>query len=98
VDDRFEAPLRARADASGSRTGALAEELRRLGAAEVDARRAAAEAGERLSAVAVERARIEAEADEARRRLEAAAAEPSEGDDREEVAGRIDRLQRRRGA
>jgi chromosome segregation protein len=96
VDDRFEAPLRARADASGSRTGALAEELRRLGAAEVDARRAAAEAGERLSAVDVERARIEAEADEARRRLAAAAAEPSEGDDREELAERIERLERRR--
>ena len=96
VDDRFETPLRARADASGSRTGALAEELRRLGAAEVDARRTAAEAGERLSAVDVERARIEAEADEARRRLEGAAAEPSEGDDREELAERIERLERRR--
>ena len=42
TDDRFEAPLRARADAGTTRTGALAEELRRLGAAEVDARRAAA--------------------------------------------------------
>src|SRR5881398_365105 len=94
--DRFEAPLRARADASGSRTGALAEELRQLGAAEVDARRAAAEAGERLSAVDVERARIEAEADEARRRLEGAAAEPAEGDDRDELAERIERLERRR--
>ncbi|TML94187.1 MAG: hypothetical protein E6G03_14115 [Actinobacteria bacterium] len=96
ADDRFEAPLRARADASGSRTGALAEELRRLGAAEVDARRAAAEAGERLSAVDVERARIEAEADEARRRLEGAAAAPAEGDDRDELAERIERLERRR--
>jgi chromosome segregation ATPase len=96
ADDRFEAPLRARADASGSRTGALAEDLRKLGAAEVDARRAAAEAGERLSAVDVERARIEAEADEARRRLEGAAAEPAEGDDPDELAGRIERLERRR--
>jgi chromosome segregation protein len=95
-DDRFEAPLRARADAGASRTGALAEELRRLGAEEVDARRAAAEAGERLSAVDVERARIEAEADEARRRLEAADAEPAEGDDRDELAERIERLERRR--
>jgi chromosome segregation protein len=95
-DDRFEAPLRARADAGSSRTGALAEELRRLGAEEVDARRAAAEAGERLSAVDVERARIEAEADEARRRLEATDAEPAEGDDRGELADRIERLERRR--
>jgi chromosome segregation protein len=96
ADDRFEAPLRARADASGSRTGALAEELRQLGAAEVDARRAAAEAAERLSVVDVERARIEAEADEARRRLESADAEPAEGDDRDELAERIERLERRR--
>jgi chromosome segregation protein len=96
TDDRFEAPLRARADAGSTRTGALAEELRRLGAAEVDARRAAAEAGERLSAIDVERARIEAEVDEARRRLEAAAAEPAEGDNRDELAERIERLERRR--
>ena len=94
--DRFEAPLRARADAGTTRTGALAEELRRLGAAEVDVRRAAAEAGERLSAIDVERARIEAEADEARRRLEGTAAEPAEGDDRDELAQRIERLERRR--
>jgi chromosome segregation protein len=95
-DDRFEAPLRARADAGSSRTGALAEELRRLGAEEVDARRAAAEAGERLSALDVERARIEAEADEARRRLDATDAEPADGDDRVELADRIERLERRR--
>jgi chromosome segregation protein len=96
ADDRFEAPLRARADAGTTRTGALAEELRRLGAAEVDARRTAAEAGERLSAIDVERARIEAEVDEARRRLEGAAADPAEGDDRDELADRIERLDRRR--
>jgi len=96
ADERFEAPLRARADAGTSRTGALAEELRRLGAAEVDARRAAADAGERLSAIDVERARVEAEADEARRRLEASAAEPAEGDDPVELGERIERLERRR--
>src|SRR5207237_10660239 len=55
ADDGFEAPLRARADAGATRTGSLAEELRRLGAEEVDARRAAADAAERLSAVDVER-------------------------------------------
>ncbi len=96
ADDRFDAPLRARADAGSTRTGALAEELRRLGAGEVDARRAAAEAAERLSAVDVERARIEAEADEARRRLESADADPAEGENREELADRIHRLERRR--
>src|SRR5207249_5176658 len=95
-DDRFEAPLRARADAGTSRTGALAEELRRLGAEEVGARRAAAESGERLSSIDVERARVEAEADEARRRLEAADAEPGEGADPDELAERIERRERRR--
>jgi len=94
--DRLEAPLRARADAGASRTSGLADELRRLGAAEVDARREAAEAGERLSAVQVERARVEAEADEARRRLEAANAEPTDGDDRDELADKVERLERRR--
>src|SRR5207237_531021 len=84
------------ADAGSTRTGALAEELRRLGAEEVGARRAAQEAGERLSAVDVERARIDAEADEARRRLEAAGADPAEGEDRDELAERIERLERRR--
>ena len=93
---RFEAPLRARVDAGGSRTGELADELRKLGGSEVELRRAAAEAAERLSAVDVERARIEAEADEARRRLDQAAAEPAEGDDRDELAGKIERLERRR--
>jgi chromosome segregation protein len=96
--DRFEAPLRARADAGATRTGTLAEELRRLGAEEVDARRAAAEAGERLSGVDVERARIEAEADEARRRVDAAGAPPAEGEDRDELSVRIERLERRREA
>jgi len=92
---RSEAPLRARVDAGGSRTGELADELRRLGGSEVDRRRAAAEAAERLSTIDVERARIEAEADEARRRLEQAAADPAEGDDRGELAERIERLERR---
>ncbi|HEX3237608.1 MAG TPA: AAA family ATPase [Gaiellaceae bacterium] len=96
ADDRFEAPLRARADAGSSRTGALAEELRRLGADEVEVRRAASDAGERLTAVDVERARIEAEADEARRRLEAADAEPAEGDDRVVLTDKIERQERRR--
>src|ERR671930_986603 len=62
------------------------------------ARHAAAEAAERLSAVDVERARIEAEADEARRRLEGANAEPAEGEDRDELAERIERLEHRREA
>jgi chromosome segregation protein len=93
---RFEAPLQARVDAGATRAGELASELRRLGGEEVEARRAAAEAGERSAGIDVEGARLEAEAAEARRRLEEAGAEPAEGDGREELAARIERLDRRR--
>ena len=94
---RFETPLRARVDAGGTRTGELGEELRRLGAAEVELRQQLSAAAERASAIDVEVARIDAEADEARRRLELANAdEPAEGDDRDELAERVDRLERRR--
>jgi chromosome segregation protein len=96
--ERFDAPLRARADAGGARTGELADKLRRLGAAEVEARREASAAAERLSAIQVERARVEAEVDEARRRLESAGAPPAEGDDVDELIERADRLERRREA
>ena len=96
VAERFEAPLRARADVGSSRTGELADELRRLGAAEVEARREATEAGERLSAIQVDRARVEAEAEEARRRLQSAGAPPAAGDDRDELADKVERLERRR--
>ena len=96
---RFETPLRARVDAGGHRTGELGEELRRLGAAEVELRQELSAASERASAIDVEVARVEAEADEARRRLEHANAdEPAEGDDRDELAERAERLERRREA
>ena len=94
--EHFEAPLRARVDAGATRAGELAAELRRLGGEEAEVRRVAAEAGERAGGIDVERARLEAEADEARRRLEDAGAEPAEGDDREELAAQIERLERRR--
>jgi chromosome segregation protein len=93
---RFEAPLQARVDAGATRAGELAAELRRLGGEEAEARRAAAETGERGAAIDVEGARLEAEAAEARRRLDEAGAQPAEGDDREELAARIERLERRR--
>jgi chromosome segregation protein len=94
--ERFEAPLRAHADAGGSRTSELADELRRLGAAEVEARRAAAEAQERLTSIHVERAHVERETEDVRRRLLAADAVPAEGDDRDELQARAERLERRR--
>jgi chromosome segregation protein len=93
---RFEAPLQARVDAGATRAGEFASELRRLGGEEVEARRDAAEAGERSGGIDVEGARLEAEAAEARRRLEDAGAEPAEGDDRDQLAERIERLERRR--
>jgi chromosome segregation protein len=94
---RFETPLRARVDAGAARTGQLGEELRRLGAAEVELRQALSEAAERASAIDVEAARIEAEADEARRRLaDTGTEERAEGDNRDELADRAERLERRR--
>jgi chromosome segregation protein len=93
---RSEPTLRARADAGSTRTGELAEELRRLGAAEAEVRREAAEVSARASAVDVELARLQAERKEAERRLEAAGAEPAVGDDREALLERAERLRRRR--
>jgi chromosome segregation protein len=96
---RFEAPLRAQVDAGGARTGQLGEELRRLGAAEVELRQELTNASASVSTIDVEMARIEAEADEARRRLEHAATdERAEGDDRDELAATAERLERRREA
>ncbi len=94
--ERFDTPLRARVEAQVARTGELGAELRRLGAEEVELRQNAAQAGERLSAIDVELARIDAEHDEAERRLSAAAAEPAEGTDRDELAERLARGERRR--
>jgi chromosome segregation protein len=95
---RFEAPLRARADAGGARTGDVAARLRELAAREAEVRRQAGEAGQRQGTIELELARLEAEATEARRRLEKAGAEPADGDDREALDDRIVRLERRREA
>jgi len=94
--ERFEVPVRGRAEAQVARTTELGTELRRLAAAEVELRQAASAAGERLSAVDVELARTDAERDEAQRRLAAAAADPAEGEDRDELAEKLDRYERRR--
>jgi len=94
---RFEAPLRARVDAGSTRAGELGEELRRLGATEVSLRQELDEASGSLTAAEVEIARIDAEASDATRRLQSAGdVEPAEGDDREELAARTDRLEARR--
>ena len=94
---RFEAPLRARVDAGATRAGDLGEELRGLGAAEVNLRRELEEASAAVSAAEVEIARIDADVAEAARRLDSAGAvEPAEGEDRDELATRVDRLETRR--
>ena len=95
---RFEAPLRARADVGGAKSGELAAELRRLGADEAELRRTQADTGRRATEIDVELARLGAEADEGRRRFEEAGAEPAEGDDRDEVLAKLERLERRREA
>jgi chromosome segregation ATPase len=92
---RCEVPLQAETRTESTRAGELAADLRRLGAAEAELRHEATAAGERASAVEVELARLEAEAGEARRRLAGANAEPTEGP-REELATKLERLERRR--
>ncbi len=94
---RFEPTLRARVDVGAQKAGELGDELRRLGAAEVELRRELEEASAGTTAAEVELARLEAESDEARRRLEATGdVEPAAGDDRDELAARTERLESRR--
>ena len=92
----LEALLRQRVDADSARSSELGAALRRLGAEEVELRGLLAAGAERASALEVELARIDADREEAQRRLDAAGAEPAEGDDRDELATRLDRLERRR--
>jgi chromosome segregation protein len=94
---RFEAPLRARVDAGSTRAGELGEELRALGAAEVNLRRELEEASGEVTAAEVEIARIDADVADATRRLDhAGEVEPAEGDDRDELSTRVERLEMRR--
>jgi chromosome segregation ATPase len=96
---RFEAPLKARVDAGGSRSGELGEELRALGAREAELRHAAGESAERLAAVGIEAARLEREREEVLGRLpEGEAAEPLTDEQVEELRAEIARLERRREA
>jgi chromosome segregation protein len=94
--ERFELPVCERAEVQAARTSELGAELRRLAADEVGLRQEASQAGERLAAIDVELARADAEHDEAQRRLDAAGAEPVEGDDRDALAETLARYERRR--
>jgi chromosome segregation protein len=95
---RFESPMRARVDAGATRAGELGEELRSLGAAEVNLRRELEETSGAVTAAEVEIARIDADVADATRRADTTGdIEPAEGDDREELAAKADRLESRRG-
>lgn len=93
--ERLQRPLLAEADEGALHAGRLAAELRALGGREVELRGALADASARVAAVDVELARLEAERDEAGRRLEHAGADPADGD-RDELAARLERLEKRR--
>jgi chromosome segregation ATPase len=99
---RFEAPLRARVDSGGTRSGELGEELRALGAREAELRRAASEAAERLAGVGIEAAGLEREREEVLARLRVTGrecvAEPLTDEQVEELRPEIARLERRREA
>jgi chromosome segregation protein len=94
---RFREPSRA---VDATRTAELGADLRRLGADEVELRRASSEARERVAAADVDLARIDAERDEAQRRFATATAARGDGEQpsgtREELAQRLERLERRR--
>ena len=95
--ERLDAPLRARVDAGSLRSGKLGDELRRLGASEVGLRQELEDASQRLTSAEVEIARIDAETSDATRRLEVAGeVEPAEGDDRDELGAKVERLEIRR--
>jgi chromosome segregation protein len=94
--ERLQAPLLREADRGALRAGELAAELRALGGREVELRRSLTEASERVSGVDVELARLEAEREEAERRFrQAGGAEPADGA-RDELAEKLERLERRR--
>jgi chromosome segregation protein len=90
---RLEAPLRARVDAGAARTGEIGAELRRLGGVEAELRREATEVNQRGAALEVELARLSSELEALRGRAGETAAE--DGDDREELAARLERTRRR---
>ncbi|HYZ79419.1 MAG TPA: AAA family ATPase [Gaiellaceae bacterium] len=90
---RLETPLRARVDAGAARAGEMGAELRRLGAAEAELRREAAEAGERAAALEVEAARLSDELQALRERAGDSTVE--EGEERDELAARVERTRRR---
>ncbi|MGA9762047.1 MAG: AAA family ATPase, partial [Gaiellaceae bacterium] len=91
----LEAPLRAQVEAGASCAGELGATLRRLGAEEAALRERSNAGSERLAQVGVELARLDSEAEDAERRLGGGEVEAAEGDDREELALKLERGHRR---
>ncbi len=98
IPDRIEpleAPLRAQVEAGAGCAGELGATLRRLGAEEAALRDRSNSESERLAQVGVELARLDSEAEDAERRLGGGEVEAAEGDDREELALKLERGHRR---
>jgi chromosome segregation ATPase len=96
---RFEAPLRARVDAGGTRSAELGETLRELGAQEAELRRAAGLASERLTTVEIEVAGLERERRDLLARIpEEGETETMTDEEVDELRGQVERLERRREA
>ena len=98
ISDRvepLEAPLRTQVEAGASCAGELGATLRRLGAEEAALRDRSNAEAERLAQVGVELARLDSETEDAERRLGGAEVEAAEGDDRDELALKLERGHRR---
>jgi chromosome segregation protein len=93
--EALEAPLREQVEAGAGHAGKLGATLRRLGAEEAALRDRSNAESERLAQVGVELARLDSESEDAERRLGGGEVEPAEGDDREEIALKLERGQRR---
>jgi len=91
----LEAPLREQVEAGAGHAGELGATLRRLGAEEAALRDRSNAEAERLAQVGVELARLDSEAEDAERRLGGGEVEAAEGDDREELALKLERGHRR---
>ena len=93
--EHLEAPLRVQVEAGAGQAGELGATLRRLGAEEATLRDRNNAESERLAQVGVELARLDSEAEDAERRLGGDEVVPAEGDDREELALKLERGHRR---
>ena len=91
----LEAPLREQVEAGAGHAGELGATLRRLGAEEAALRDRTNAESERLAEIGVELARLDSEAEDAERRLGGGEVEPAEGDEREELALKLERGHRR---